>query len=209
MESPQLLDPLTLTPLSQWPNDDAYMQGVLIDHDTMFTDFIHHPTIENSRLVHVDLTHMKAERFEAADCVFTHCDFANVDLSEAAFYRVVFDQCRFVGTNLAQLYAANVQFVDCQMSLVWAPEGTWKTVDFLRCRLDGGEFSHAQTAKFTLTDCAIDNLGLMGFSLKNLDLSSCEFKTLELELARMRGLTVTDTQASLLATRYLGLHVVS
>lgn len=208
MESPQLIDPLSPAQLSDWTTADCYLQGVLIDHDTMLDTFTHHPTIENSRIEHTDFTQMHAERFEASDCVFTHCDFANVDLSEAAFYRVKFDQCRFVGTNLTQMYAANVQFIDCQMSLVWAPEATFKTVDFLRCRLDGGEFSRAQTAKFTLTDCAIDGLGLLGFKLKDLDLSSCEFETLELDLERMRGLKVTDTQASLIAKRYLGLHVV-
>ena len=208
MESPQLIDTLLPAQLRDWAKSDAYLQGVLIDRDTMPDAFMHHPTIENSRIDHTDFTPMHAERFEASDCVFKHCDFANVDLSEAAFYRVVFDQCRFVGTNFTQMYAANVQFVDCQMSLVWAPEATFKTVDFLRCRLDGGELSRAQTAKFTLTDCAIDGLGLLGFKLKNLDLSSCEFESLELDLERMRGLKVTDAQASLIAKRYLGLHVV-
>lgn len=208
MESPQLFEDLTTATLTGWVDADAYLQGVAINHDTMPAMFIHHPTIENSRIDHTDFTPMQTERFEASDCMFKHCDFANVDLSEAAFYRVVFDQCRFVGTNLTQMYAANVQFVDCQMSLVWAPEATFKTVDCLRCRLDGGELSRAQTAKFTLTDCAIDGLGLLGFKLKNLDLSSCEFETLELDLERMRGLKVTDAQASLIAKRYLGLRVV-
>ncbi|MCI1985115.1 MAG: pentapeptide repeat-containing protein [Lactobacillus sp.] len=207
MQKPKITPELTPLAISDWPVAEPYLQGVAVAGGQFDSQWRHHPTIENSRVQQVDFTAMQAERFEASDVVFTHCDWANTDLSEAAFYRVRFDQCRLTGVDLSQAYLSEVVFTDCQMDLAWLPEATLKTVTFVSCRLAHAELSRGRITHLQLQDCAIDRLGLLGLRLKGWDLTSCQFATLDADVSGLQGLQVTASQAENLARRYLGLAV--
>ncbi|WP_461215155.1 pentapeptide repeat-containing protein [Lacticaseibacillus sp. GG6-2] len=207
MQEPRIQAELTPASLADWEGEDPYLNGCKLCNDNATKAWLHHPTIENSRVEHVDFTALQAERFEASDVVFHNCDFANVDLSEATLYRVRFDQCRLVGTNLTRCYAANVQFNECQMTLAWLPEATLKTVSFKDCRLERAELSEVHATKLGFDHCMIDGLGLFGTRLLGIDVATCDFTTIEANATQLRGLHVTSEQAAALAARYLGLAV--
>ena len=148
----------------------------------------------------------KMQRNYFSDVIFENCDLSNVDWREANFFRVLFQNCKMVGANFAELSAHHVECRQGNLQYANLNDGIFQEVSWIDSSLKQVGFCNCHLKKTTFTNCSLAESELLATSLQDIDLRSCDIQGIQLSGPELRGAIVDVFQAADLA-RFLGLVV--
>lgn len=107
-----------------------------------------------------------------------------------------FEECAFVGCNLANTDLTSTKFIDCvfeqcDLSLAQVPESVWQEVRFVECKLLGIRFDQSNPFLLALefTKCQLDLASFEGLRFRQLRFEDCALIEVDFTLADLKGVT--------------------
>lgn len=140
------------------------------------------------------------------DCVFDHCDFSNVNLTESLFYRVHFENCKGTGSILRKSKLRYTRFSQCVFTLSDFSESSFEQVRFIDSNFSESAFQEVKQTGFVTEKVDFTQADFYETALSGMDVSGCRLDGIRLSPQRIKGLTVDFDQAVALAV-LLGVKV--
>jgi uncharacterized protein YjbI with pentapeptide repeats len=109
-------------------------------------------------------------------CSFTHCNFANADLSEFKFIDCRFTGCNLSLTKLNKTAFREVQFKDCKMLGMRFDQcnGFGLAFSFEQCQLNHSAFTNTKIRKTHFRHCQLQEADFTGCDLTQVILEDCD-----------------------------------
>ena len=203
MIEPQLEFPLKATKVSHLDNQD-YVEGLQFENDTI--DFpLANLEINGCTFSHVTFA-SSMERVDLLDVVFDHCDLSNLDFSNRSIHRVIFRDCKLVGTIFIEASLEHVRFENCTLTYSNFTSSFLRNVMFCNTNMDEVSFNEVTWKYLTFDHCTFAQTEFLHTSLKQLDFTSSDISGILLDPSSVRGMIVTSYQAITLS-RLLGIVI--
>ncbi len=186
--------------------DDRYLSVCTIRDCTIFEEEINRMRFDQVVFKNVTFMDVTFTNIELTDVIFEKCDLSNTDFSGGAIHRVEFIESKLVGLNLTEATFGNVVFDNCYANLSSFGYASLKNVKFERCSLRNGDFFECKFNKIDFTDCDLVEANFTNTSLDGIDLSSCKIDQLSLSPGDLKGCVVSSEQAIAFA-RLLGIVI--
>jgi uncharacterized protein YjbI with pentapeptide repeats len=140
------------------------------------------------------------------DCIFDHCDFSNVLMSESLFFRVRFENCKGTGSIIRKSKLKFTEFNHCVFSLSDFSECSFEQVRFIESNFSESAFQEVKQTGFVTEKVDFTQADFYDTILSGMDVSGCRLDGIRLSPQRLKGLTVDSDQAVALAV-LLGVKV--
>ena len=154
----------------------------------------------------VTLRESKCIKGSFLNCVFDHCDFSNVDMSECRFHQCLFQNCKLMGSNFAEASLYRTQFQDCHCGYANFSYAKIKYVTMQACNLQEADWNQIKPQSWTLTHCNLQRASFFHTCLGGMDLRTCDIRGIRIAVEDLKGAVISTGQAIDLVA-YLGVEV--
>jgi uncharacterized protein YjbI with pentapeptide repeats len=140
----------------------------------------------------LDMSQRSAELAE-----FTQCRFENADLGGTTLDRVVFSDCVFDHSNLANLRATKSSLVRVELSVLrmtgfqWT-DGRLRDVRFTDSRIDLSSFRFTNFVSVVFDRCNLTGVDFVNADLRGAEFSGCDLSGAQFSHAKMEGARFAD-----------------
>ncbi len=134
------------------------------------------------------------------DCIFSHCDFSNLELSQSLYMRVQFEHCKGTGSIFRKSKFKYTTFRNGSFPLSDFSESQFENVRIYDCNLSESAFQSCTQSDFETSNVDFTQSDFINTSLAKMDLSGCKIQGLRLSPNHLKGLILDAHQAVGIAT---------
>lgn len=176
-------------------DDEETIQGILSTDIDQSNGLAKNVIVKNSRFKKLTMCKTTLERFECSDVIFENCDLSNLDCFGGSFHRVIFKQCKLIGSNFAESFFRDCQFEESVIKMASFSSTNLKSVRFTQCNLEDTDFYGVKWKNLFLEQNDLTGTNWHKTSMKDLNFSSNQFTKIGLSLDLLEGLIVNQEQA--------------
>lgn len=136
-----------------------------------------------------DLTKVKF-----VDCMFSHCDLSNHDLSQSLFMRVLFEHCKGTGSCFRKSKFKYTTIKSGSFPLSDFSESHFEYVRIHDCNLSESAFQACQQSNFETRNVDFTLVDFTSTALSKIDLSGCKIQGIRLSSNLLKGLVLDAHQ---------------
>ena len=179
--------------------DDGRYMDLIFENVSFKTNFcVEFNGCSFNRVIFIgDLTKVKF-----IDCMFSHCDFSNHDLSQSLFMRVLFEHCKGTGSSFHKSKFKYTTFKSGSFPLSDFSESHFEYVRIHDCNLSESAFQACQQINFEIRNVDFTLVDFTSTSLAKMDLSGCKIQGVRLSPNLLKGLILDAHQTVGLAALF-------
>lgn len=143
---------------------------------------------------------------EFEDVLFDGCDLSNMNLSDSNLQRVVFINCRMVGTDFSGSILKDIVFENSLLKYSNFRFTRFTHAAFRQCSCANSDFQKSAFKNLEFCDTDLRLSQMSGTSLENINLTTCEIDGLGVRPEDLRGAVFSPDQA-VTAAKIIGIVI--
>ncbi|MDD3341311.1 MAG: pentapeptide repeat-containing protein [Bacilli bacterium] len=162
--------------------------------------------VRDSHFYKISLPSFESEGTSFINVCFENCDFSNAVFENSTMHRLIFKDCKLVGTNFMTSSIMDVTFDSCFMSYGNFTHSKIRNVCFDSCKIEEASFQDIAFKDVSIKNCSFINTEFAHTSLKNIDFSTSKIEGIKIDINDVAGMQV-GIEGALALSRLLKIEI--